>query len=72
MRIEIAPGTPANLDAADDRFLSTHISVDSRLPNWLCRRDDGVQASVLGLMPEGHEIEVRRRPLEHIRDADGR
>ena len=70
LRIEVSPGIPQKLDAAVARFLSTHISVSSRLVDWLCEQEPDVQAAILGLLPEGHGIEVERRTIEGIAPED--
>jgi hypothetical protein len=52
MRIEIGPDVPKRLDAVTEQFLSTHISISSRLIDWFIKQDSEVQATVLRLHPD--------------------
>jgi len=36
----------------------------------LCEQEPDVQAAILGLLPEGHGIEVERRTIEGIAPED--
>jgi hypothetical protein len=66
LRIDVTAGTPQRLDDAVQSFLSTHVSVVSRLVDWFITQDDEVQATVLRLMPHGHECDPAHRALERM------
>jgi hypothetical protein len=67
MRIEVSGGVPQRLDAVTARWLSTHIAINSRVVTWLCEQDEETIATILGLMPAGHEIDLPRRVFESMR-----
>ena len=67
MRIIVKAGTPERLDATVRQFLSTNISVNSRLLDWFARQDEWIQSAVLGLLRPDTHVDVPRRALEATR-----
>ncbi len=66
MRVDVSVGTPERLNAAVERFLSTNISVDSRVIDWFLKQDEEVQAAILRVMPPTKDIDIQRRLLKAI------
>jgi hypothetical protein len=72
MRIEVSPGIPIRLDGVTERFLSTHISISSRLIDWFIKQDSEVQATVLGLHPDPPDRDELARMILGRMRPDGR
>jgi len=58
MRIEVLPVARDGIEAVCDSMGLTHVSVNSRLIDWLAEQPDMIQASVLGLLPAGTNCDV--------------
>jgi hypothetical protein len=58
LRVELLPGSKANLDAFCDRTGMTKVAAVSRLIDWFCHQNDMIQALVQGLVPKAIEADV--------------
>ena len=58
MRIDVSRGVSEAMEAVVKRVGSTSISVQSRVVDWLCVQEGGVQATVLGLYPGTKQPDV--------------
>jgi hypothetical protein len=64
MRIEVSGSVPGAIENSMDQFGATHISIFSRVIDWVCKQDAETQATILGLMPKGFEIDPVRKTFE--------
>ena len=72
MRIEVSGGIPEKLDMVVKRFLSTHISVNSRTIDWVLDQNEEEQAAILKIIPRSPSTALERNLLENIRNSDSR
>jgi len=74
MRVEVLPAARDGVEAVCDSLGLTHVSVNSRLVDWLAQQPDMIQASVLGLLPAGTNYDVPTMLLKRMageRKLDG-
>ena len=63
MRIEVASGTPEAIDIAVHKYGSTHVSIFSRLVEWVVKQDEDTQAAILGVAGADARVELTAKLL---------
>ena len=66
MRIELIPSAKSSLEEMCERRGMTKVSTTSRLIEWFAEQNDVVQATVLGLYPEGVHADVPTMILKRM------
>lgn len=66
LRIEVLPAARDRLGAISDSLGLTHVSITSRLVQWLADQPDMIQAKLLGLLPDDVECDVPTMMLKQM------
>jgi hypothetical protein len=66
MRIEVTAAALASFNSTVEKCGSTHVSIYSRLVQWVSDQDGATQATILGLVPDDVKVDVVRRILDEL------
>jgi hypothetical protein len=66
IKISVSPAAKVVIKRVADELDMKEIGVASRIYEWFGQQSDVVQKGVLGLYPDGLEVNVARLAMEHI------
>lgn len=65
LKIFVRPSAKADVERVCERYGMTQQEMCSRVYEWFADQEEVVQATVLGLLPRGHEADIASAILDH-------
>lgn len=69
IKIAVTPAAKEAVEKFCERNAATEIGIASRVYEWWAAQDDVVRKGVVGMLPEGHEVDVLRLVLDGLAAA---